>query len=744
MKSSFFAVLAVVAGVVSDSTFNPARPPAVPLAVRSPYLHSWLESGSDNGGSGGILPGAWPKFWATSANSGGTEVGSNGATTGWTGFIRVDNTVYTWMGLPVVNDNTPTYVTQDSLEYTSSRSTFMMDVDGKVSLNVSFVSPVTPTDLRRQSVIGSYLYAEVVSTDGAEHDVQLYSDITAEWNANNGSKVVEWSYAVEDGIASHSSWRQDQDEFNANDPDDESAGWGKYYWSTSSVDGMSYQSGADVDVRGAFISNGNLANTSDTDYRAISDNWPVFAFANDLGSVGTTPKSILYSIVHSQPNAIQFDGASGIVSVPSLWTSYFNNDTALVSFFHNDWSQQDGATDALFAADSLAAGGQDYLTITSLSARQAFAGIQLCGTIEKPYVFLKEISSDGNIQTVDVLFPSMPILLYTNPMLVKYLLDPLFENQEAGNFPQAYSIHDLGGRYPLALGHTDGGGEEMPVEECGNMLITTLAYAQRTSDTAYLAQHYNILKQWTSYLVNDSLIPDNQLSTDDFQGTLSNQTNLALKGIIGIEAMAVIADLTNNTDDATKFSSIAGSYIAQWQKFAIVTDANPPHTNLDYQDSSSSGLLYNIYGDKLLGLDLVPQSVYDMQSTFYLSIAEEYGVPLDSRDDNGKTDWEMWAAAVASDDAKSMFISKLANWINTTPVNRGFPDLINVKTGDYGTANFADRPVVGGHFALLALNGATVNATANLRTPLPSLNQNSTANHVTAKRDGRVARVFQS
>ncbi len=43
------------------------------------------------------------------------------------------------------------------------------------------------------------------------------------------------------------------------------------------------------------------------------------------------------------------------------------------------------------------------------------------------------------------------------------------------------------------------------------------------------------------------------------------------------------------------------------------------------------GLLYNLYGDKLLGLNLVPQSIYDMQSTFYPTVVQNYGVPLDTR-----------------------------------------------------------------------------------------------------------------
>lgn len=134
----------------------------------------------------------------------------------------------------------------------------------------------------------------------------------------------------------------------------------------------------------------------------------------------------------------------------------------------------------------------------------------------------------------------------------------------------------------------------MPVEECGNILIMTLAYAQRANDVSYLSQHYNILKQWTGYLVNDTLTPGDQLSTDDFQDTLANQTNLALKGIIGIGAMSAIAELTGNTADASNYHSIATSYISQWQGYAVVTDATPPHTNLDYQDDSSHGKAINL------------------------------------------------------------------------------------------------------------------------------------------------------
>ena len=49
------------------------------------------------------------------------------------------------------------------------------------------------------------------------------------------------------------------------------------------------------------------------------------------------------------------------------------------------------------------------------------------------------------------------------------------------------------------------------------------------------------------------------------------------------------------------------------------------------------GLLYNLYTDRELSLNLVPQYVYDMQSAFYPTIEEEYGVPLDVRHDYAKS-----------------------------------------------------------------------------------------------------------
>ena len=75
----------------------------------------------------------------------------------------------------------------------------------------------------------------------------------------------------------------------------------------------------------------------------------------------------------------------------------------------------------------------------------------------------------------------------------------------------------------------------------------------------------------------------------------------------------------------------------------------------------------------------------------------------------------MWTAATTSPSTRKMFITKLANWLNTTSTDRAFTDLYDtVGEGGYPTREengdevirFVARPVVGGHFSLLALEKA--------------------------------------
>ena len=130
---------------------------------------------------------------------------------------------------------------------------------------------------------------------------------------------------------------------------------------------------------------------------------------------------------------------------------------------------------------------QSYYSIVALSTRQIMGAYVLAippvsgcdnstTNSSEPLMFQKEISSDGNVNTVDVMFPAMPFFLYANPELLRYNLEPLFQNQESGFYPNGYSMHDLGTHYPNATGHVEGDDEYMPVEESGNMILMTYSY----------------------------------------------------------------------------------------------------------------------------------------------------------------------------------------------------------------------------------------------------------------------------
>lgn len=250
----------------------------------------------------------------------------------------------------------------------------------------------------------------------------------------------------------------------------------------------------------------------------------MFAFAHDLQDVTGDEVEVMFTLGLTQDRVINFAGQSGTLEpVPGLWTSYYDNDTNAVAAFYNNYDYASEISDRLdqkIHDDSINAAGANYSLITTLALRQAFGALQYGGTDDKPYIFLKEISSNSDIQTVDVIFPAFPLFVYLNATLSRYLLDPLFENQESGAYPNQYAEHDLG-TFPVAKGYPAGDDEAMPLEECGNMIIMSLAYAQRTGDVGYLSAHYPFLSRWAEFLVNDSLIPSNQLSTDDFAGTLA-------------------------------------------------------------------------------------------------------------------------------------------------------------------------------------------------------------------------------
>ncbi|KAL1897136.1 hypothetical protein Sste5346_004341 [Sporothrix stenoceras] len=450
-------------------------------------------------------------------------------------------------------------------------------------------------------------------------------------------------------------------------------------------------------------------------YDEKSDGW---TSSNSSGTNGTARAAALFpnttllttttltstsTITTAQPLATSTNTARGYY--------IFDPDTAY-GFLSSRDNTTGVAVPGVSEADSLYA-------IVALSARQVMgsyiyvippsASSSASSDIE-PLMFQKEISSDGNLNSIDVIFPTAPFFLWANPEMLKYLMQPVYEMQEGTFYPNSYCAHDIGAQFPNATGHVDGNDEYMPVEESGNFILLAYAYYRfangNTDAGAWLASHYRLLKQFAQYLVDFSLVPAAQLSTDDFAGTLANQTNLAIKGILGIAAMGEIARIAGQPGDAAHFKTLAQDYYRQWTYLAI--DPNRTHTLLAYQWRSSWGLLYNVFMDKLLDLGVVGDDVYEMQSAWYVQVSQVFGVPLDSRHHYTKSDWMMWVAATCTPKTRRLLVTSLAYWLNFTTTEHPFSDLFEVVGSGYypqvpQDIRFQARPVVGGHFAILAL-----------------------------------------
>lgn len=414
------------------------------------------------------------------------------------------------------------------------------------------------------------------------------------------------------------------------------------------------------------------------------------------------------------------DMESSIIYFHKTLKSYWNKDGMTISEavceaardYNDVKSKADSFSKKLFD-DAVAAGGEKYAEIVSLAYRQVIAAHKLVLDEDGQILFIsKECFSNGCAATVDVSYPSIPMFLLYCPELVKGMMRPVYKYALSDDWTNKYKYdfapHDVG-RYPILNGQVYGldktTGEmkysmQMPVEECGNMLIMEANVALATGSADFAAEHLDLLKTWCEYLLKYGADPAEQLCTDDFAGHLEHNINLSLKAIMGIRGMAILMDMLGKTDEANMYVSEAEKMAAIWNATAKNPDGT---TNLAFDRPYTYSMKYNMVWDKVWKTGVFTDTFMDGEIKNNFAHFNEYGMPLDNRTDYTKSDWLVWTASMAAE--KSTFeeyVEPLWNAYNVMSTRTPMTDWYDTVSAN--EVGFRHRTVQGGLYMKMLMD----------------------------------------
>jgi Domain of unknown function (DUF4965)/Domain of unknown function (DUF1793)/Domain of unknown function (DUF5127) len=583
---------------------------------------------------------------------------------------------------------------QTSLVVTPMHTRYTFQGSG-VEIELTFFTPAFLDDLDLLSRPVTYLTWAAHSTDSAAHTVEVLLVAGAEMATSYPGQPVVFSRHRTATTQVLSVGTRDQAVLNRSG-DDLRIDWG--FFDIAIPDVESSETTISNRPWESFVSSGKL-NSAD----AMEGPTPANRFAPQLavslafGSVGSAPVTRHLLVAYTQEYAIQLMHQN----LRPYWQRNNKPASAMLDEAEHDYAgleQRGSAFDSELTADLTRVGGEHYAWLATLSYRQAIAAHMLVADVDgNPMLFAKENFSNGDIATVDVLYPSAPLFLFFNPKLLEAQVLPVLEYaamRDRWRFD--FAPHDLG-QYPLANGQEYGGGElteedQMPIEESGNLLILVDALMRFGGDSALATRFWPQLTQWADYLKANGLDPQNQLTTDDFAGHVAHNANLSIKAIEGIAAYADLAKRLHRPD-AEANASAARNMARQWVTMAQEGD----HYKLAFNSPGTWSEKYNLVWDKLLDLQLFPTEVHQAEIAFYLTKLNMYGLPLDSRADYTKLDWELWTATLAEKPREfQQIIDPIYRWTNETMSRVPLTDWYDTKTGKQ--VGFQARSVVGGVF----------------------------------------------
>lgn len=571
---------------------------------------------------------------------------------------------------------------QKGVEVTATQTIYNFEA-GKVNLKLTFTSPLLMDDLSLLSRPVSYITYHVKANDGKDHSVNVFLGASSNIAVYRPSQEVTAQKYTSGKLSILKTGTVEQPVLQKG-ADDMRIDWGYFYVAAPKANGAVQFITPTAAAIDAFRQGSTVSTTSRGKSLSLNTVIP-------FGTVGKTEVERFVELGYDEIYAIQY-----FKNDLKPWWNNSGKETIEGQLINaaNDYKSiinKCTAFDKQIYADALKSGGEEYAHLCMLAYRQSIAAHTLVKSPKGEVLWLsKENNSGGFINTVDVTYPSSPLYLLYNPELLQGMLNGIFYFSESGKYPHPWAAHDLG-TYPQANGQTYG--EPMPVEESGNMIILTAAITKVQNNGDYAKKHWKTLTTWVDYLVKEGFDPKTQLCTDDFAGHLARNANLSVKAIVGIACYAQMAETLGETETARKYRAIAENMVPKWMEMAHAGD----HYALTFDDKNTWSQKYNLIWDKVLGLSLFPQEVYNTEIKYYLTKENKFGIPLDSRKAYTKNDWILWTAAFAPslEEFKSLVKPVYRHAIETesrVPLN----DFYDSNTGI--RENFKARSVVGGFY----------------------------------------------
>ncbi|SDK22509.1 protein of unknown function [Catalinimonas alkaloidigena] len=580
-----------------------------------------------------------------------------------------------------------TAATQQSVRVSATQTVYQLSA-GKADVTVTFTSPLLLDQLEVAARPASYVTFDVQANDGAAHAVQLLFGFSGTLSTNQPYQEVAFQQENHNGLLVQSVGTTSQNVLETKG-DDVRIDWGYAYLAAPQKKHVTATTHSLTDMM--VFANGKAMPAPKT--AAVPATESFVGVTMDLGQVRqkTTEHVLmayddLYSVHYFGKNLRPWWRRDGKATATSMIAAAENDYARLM--------KECTAFDRQLYQEAQAAGGKEYADLCALAYRQAVAAHKIVANTDGSlFFFSKENFSNGSIGTVDVTYPSAPLFIRYNPELMKGMLRFIFDYSETGRWTKPFAAHDVG-TYPQATGQTYG--EDMPVEETGNMLILTAAIAAKEKDAAFAEEHWETLTTWAGFLEKEGFDPANQLSTDDFAGHLARNANLSIKAIMGLASYGKLAGMLGKADVETKYTTLAKQMAQKWVQMAKDKD----HYVLAFGSPGTWSQKYNLVWDKLMGLDIFPPEVHQTELAYYQTKQEPYGLPLDSRKTYTKSDWILWTATLAdSPEEFKALVHPVWKFANETPDRIPLSDWH--ETTNARSVGFRARSVVGGYFIKL-------------------------------------------